>query len=619
MRLHLPLLLGVLAFSTKASAQAVPPTAEEGGIDGHGFRPAPVDGDIRDPLVVHRVGGWSPRQAFVSGLFEYAESPLLWCAQRYGDSTCLVQERLLDDVYALNLNGGYAPNDWLRFYTSVPLFLATDSDHRPDGGGFGDVRLGGQAALFREGPLQVGLVPWLDLPTGAEEFFLGDSGFSGGAAIAGSLALDAITLSSDFGVEMAPENVFEPKGADQLQVGLAAGYILADDWGVTLETRLSPRLQVDAVPGARIPTEMLYSVRHKRSEGLHLQAGAAHAVSSGPRAARYRLFFGIGWTQISETDLDNDGMAHHEDQCPYEAETFNGWQDDDGCPEEPVFFDVETFLDGAPVSGASFSVVGAIPKTEPGSFVSSPGRPVDIEAQYGECLRGTAKVKVSPRMAPVPVRLAVTHGTLRISLVHEDGTPVQNARLSWMASPSASPCHPSGEVALGPHGRLTTVVGATQQRFVVDAPGLGARVHTVTVNPQLTTRVNIVMESPKTQLLTEAIDLSENLWFNYNSVVLPTESLPIVEEIAALLLTHPELTKVQVVGHTDNQGTPDFNLQLSTQRAEAVVAMLVSHGVEPSRLQAVGGGEDNPAATNRTAKGRALNRRVEFLVVPEDS
>ena len=177
MRLALPLMLGVLALGTKAGAQAVPPP--DAGLDGHGFSPAPVDGDVRDPLVVNRIGGWSPRQAFVSGLFEYAESPLLWCARRYHDSTCLVQERLLDDVYALNLNGGYALNSRLRLYSTVPLFMASESDHRPNGGGFGDIRLGAQAAMFKEGPLQVGFMPWVDLPTGNETFFLGDTGVSG--------------------------------------------------------------------------------------------------------------------------------------------------------------------------------------------------------------------------------------------------------------------------------------------------------------------------------------------------------------------------------------------------------------------------------------------------------
>ena len=120
------------------------------------------------------------------------------------------------------------------------------------------------------------------------------------------------------------------------------------------------------------------------------------------------------------------------------------------------------------------------------------------------------------------------------------------------------------------------------------------------------------------QLLTDAIDLTENLWFHYNSVAIPSESLPLVEELAAMILQHPELTKIQVVGHTDAQGTPEYNLDLSTRRARAVIDQLEAHGVDPSRLEPVGLGEDTPTATNRTARGRALNRRVEFLVVPED-
>jgi outer membrane protein OmpA-like peptidoglycan-associated protein len=122
------------------------------------------------------------------------------------------------------------------------------------------------------------------------------------------------------------------------------------------------------------------------------------------------------------------------------------------------------------------------------------------------------------------------------------------------------------------------------------------------------------MGPPGTRLEPDAIVLSENLWFDYNSITIPAASAPLLEEVAATLLTHPEITSVQVVGHTDDQGTPAFNNTLSTRRAEAVIAKLVTLGVDRARLAAVGQGATAPASTNRTAKGRALNRRVEFLV-----
>ena len=75
------------------------------------------------------------------------------------------------------------------------------------------------------------------------------------------------------------------------------------------------------------------------------------------------------------------------------------------------------------------------------------------------------------------------------------------------------------------------------------------------------------------------------------------------------------MLKVRVEGHTDNKGNDKKNKELSQTRAEAVVAYLVDHGVEASRMVAEGFGEENPIADNKTKEGREENRRVEIHVL----
>jgi outer membrane protein OmpA-like peptidoglycan-associated protein len=90
------------------------------------------------------------------------------------------------------------------------------------------------------------------------------------------------------------------------------------------------------------------------------------------------------------------------------------------------------------------------------------------------------------------------------------------------------------------------------------------------------------------------------------------ESIAIIEQIAALLRTHPEL-KVSIEGHTDNVGTPQNNKALSLQRAKSVMNAVVQKGIAATRLTAVGWGQEKPIADNRSEDGRAKNRRVEIV------
>jgi OOP family OmpA-OmpF porin len=75
------------------------------------------------------------------------------------------------------------------------------------------------------------------------------------------------------------------------------------------------------------------------------------------------------------------------------------------------------------------------------------------------------------------------------------------------------------------------------------------------------------------------------------------------------------LEVIIVVGHTDNVGNAAANQRLSLQRAEAVKKYLVGKGIEPNRIYTEGKGPTQPVADNRTAEGRAKNRRVEIEVV----
>lgn len=113
----------------------------------------------------------------------------------------------------------------------------------------------------------------------------------------------------------------------------------------------------------------------------------------------------------------------------------------------------------------------------------------------------------------------------------------------------------------------------------------------------------------------EKLDLRFN--FEFNSVELDAVSRNYLDQLSTALKENAYM-KVKLTGHTDNMGSPGFNLRLSRFRANVVRAYLISKGIEPSRIEAEGKGLTEPLNENNTEAERALNRRVELLIYYKD-
>jgi OOP family OmpA-OmpF porin len=100
--------------------------------------------------------------------------------------------------------------------------------------------------------------------------------------------------------------------------------------------------------------------------------------------------------------------------------------------------------------------------------------------------------------------------------------------------------------------------------------------------------------------------------FETGKSVIRPESQAIVDQIAEMLKSDPSL-KVSIEGHTDNVGTPASNKTLSENRSKAVMAALITKGIDKARLSAKGWGQEKPIADNKTDEGKEKNRRVEIV------
>jgi OmpA-OmpF porin, OOP family len=112
----------------------------------------------------------------------------------------------------------------------------------------------------------------------------------------------------------------------------------------------------------------------------------------------------------------------------------------------------------------------------------------------------------------------------------------------------------------------------------------------------------------------EKVSLAADALFDFDKAVLKSEGKAKLDDIASKL-KGIDLEVIIAVGHTDSVGSDDYNQKLSIRRAEAVKAYLVSKGIADDRVYTEGKGESQPVADNKSADGRAKNRRVEVEVV----
>lgn len=126
--------------------------------------------------------------------------------------------------------------------------------------------------------------------------------------------------------------------------------------------------------------------------------------------------------------------------------------------------------------------------------------------------------------------------------------------------------------------------------------------------------VAVEAKPARAQITGDQIMLTEKIQFDYNSANIKEESHSLIDEVYDLLTANPDITLLDIVGHTSSEGSDSTNLKLSKERAAAVKDYLVNKGIDAKRLSSQGKGEKEPVADNETEEGKEKNRRVEFKI-----
>jgi OOP family OmpA-OmpF porin len=136
--------------------------------------------------------------------------------------------------------------------------------------------------------------------------------------------------------------------------------------------------------------------------------------------------------------------------------------------------------------------------------------------------------------------------------------------------------------------------------------------------PKEVAKAVVEPEPAAVQVTSGHIAIEEKIQFEPWSAKILDSSNSILNEVAAVLRKSPNITKIEIQGHTARTGQAKRALKLSRDRAMAVRDFLIQRGVVKDRLEAKGYGESQPIANNGTKEGREKNRRVEFVIVEQE-
>lgn len=611
-----PVLFALLP--TLAFAQDVDPAVDI-GFNAHDLQIAAFDGDVRDPLLLQRPDYMERGDFWFGGMYEYANEPLVRYTAEGNEAS-----ELLRFTSGMHVNTGIVLDERLRLDASVPIFFnVRDEDGIGTRGALGDVAITGLISLIapdaEDDGLGLGVTTRVSLPTGAEQAGLGEEGTRIEPGVAATYATGPMTFTGNLGLDIR-SSVPARGGYDnpnRITTGVAAGYAFSPNTGVTLEGRMAAPLSEQPVKGQATPAEILLTGRQNSSRGLHFVGGGALGVGPGVGTAEWRVFAGLGVTrrQGMDMDPDNDGILGDADACPNRPETFNNYNDLDGCPDELAAVDVVAMGDGGRQNDAMTWVMMGEQTYATPLYGIMPGESATGYAEYG-CAAGSAEQELVEGDNDIQVRLrAEREYTVNLDVIARDGTEVGDVTATWRDAQFKCVEDDTFDMQ-GASG--SEMVGDKPLELSVSAEGFRpVRLYVYGQKDWVenTRNYRVMLRRLRPDVIERQIEVTERILFDFDEATLRPESKVTLDGVAAEIMQAPDNARIEVEGHTDAIASDRYNDELSQRRAQTVVDYLVTQGVDADKLRAVGLGETEPVATNATPAGRQINRRVVFTVL----
>ncbi|WP_437932785.1 OmpA family protein [Sorangium sp. So ce291] len=597
--------LAAVALPRPGAAQTPAPPRVAGDLALQQLEPSPA-GDALFGVPSPSARGHLVPRALV--MFDYARNPL----QLFGPDTAAI----VSSQGFLRLDASLALWDRLLVSLDMPFAVAQAgaepdapdvSFHPPSSAAVGDLRLGARWQLLGEDhePVQAALGAYGFLPTGSSTSYSGE----GAVRIAPHLVIGGAVKAPVSLVWSATAGAVlrTSENPHTFTVGAGLALALANDllrigpelYGAIPFTS-EPMLSVpgaDVAARARVNAEALLGARVRLPGGLELGAAGGPGLTEAVGTPSFRFIALAGWSLASSSepapaqhaprDRDGDGILDGADACPAARGIASGDRARHGCPA------ADRDGDGALDASDACPAAAGPSSLDPTKNGCPPDRDSDGIADAADAcpdMVGSASEQRSSNGCP-PDR----DGDGVLDRV--DACPSLAGESSPDRSRNGCPEDIDGDGIKPPEDACPRDRGERDPDPQQNGCPKGVRVYGKEI--ALLRPIRFVMYGRDRHELAEPV---------------PDEVLTAVRE---LLERRPEIKLVEVRGHADQEGDPEFNLRIAKERAESVRLWLIEAGVPKEKLVAKGYGDTDPIAPNRTLEGRQKNRRVQLFIIEE--
>jgi large repetitive protein len=547
------------------------------------------------------------------GLYvNYAHRPLVLSIDENSDGkdirrVGLVQHQLQADALA-----SIALFNQLEIGLALPVMLFQGSEDDPAVAtrdvaslGLGDIRLVPKWQFYtsaatpseQNGGLSAAFMAIVGIPTG-------DNGtFTGGAlAVEPRVAVDwrsgaGHKLGGHLGYAIRGQQDFiDLSVGNELTYGLAYQHPLITD-RLAVMAELYGRLPVDGdvdFRAAGSPMELLLSGRLWLAEGHAVSLGAGPGITTGYGTPVVRAFAGYTYSGYTPPDTDGDTIRDPDDKCIHDPEDFDGFEDEDGCPE------ADNDQDGILDADDQCPIEAGIPEEN-----GCPAQDTDGDGIMNHLDQCKSEAEDFDKFQD------------------EDGCPEADNDQDGLLD-ADDKCPIDAEDKDGFEDEDGCPDPDNDQDGILDVDDQCPMEQEV-YNGVLDEDGCPDKGKAKVIITKERIVIEEKVFFDFDKDTIQERSNPILNQVAGVLITNPQILVVEIQGHTDDQGEEAYNTDLSQRRANSVRAYMLKRGVKSARLVAKGYGESKPLIGIKGLEGKKLeearenNRRVEFLIVNQQT